>query len=202
MFCWLWQSTCEKQVNVRACWHTWFISLWPWVVNHRHVSPCLEYTLSFIYFSVQLLQLLFGCLSADSAIGSALWFMLVKMAAVASRWQLCRCAVKGQDSYCTWRYSCDKLEKPGSQYLSILAGSLWDWRRRVATAAPRPTFLPIFLFLPLLETGLFHSLLDLIYTVLWSIEKHRFMTLHVLWLGEEAARALKGANQIKVLQTE
>lgn len=41
-------------------------------------------------------------------------------------------------------------------------------------AAAWPTILPIFHLL--LETGLFHSLLDLIYTFLYSIEQQRFLT--------------------------
>lgn len=118
---------------------------------------CVVCSLSFIFVCIQLLHISWRFSSVWHWLIplSNLWFMLVRMAALVSGWGLRSQAEKT---------GCDKTLKPGAQHLSILAGVMWHWSGRVATAAQQPTILPITMSHSLLETSLFHSLLDLIYT--------------------------------------
>lgn len=83
-----------------------------------------------------------------------------------------------------------------------MEGVLRHQRGRVAAAAAAaswPTILPMSHLL--LETGLFHSLLDLIYTFCKALSNKGSWQWCMLWRREGVELALKGANQIKVLQT-
>lgn len=131
-----------QKVELRACWHIWFISLWPWVVNHLdYVSPCLAYTLPFI----------FVCVHVTAA---PLVVILIDMPPTySSRLPLVYVSVNGSDSARVWAEKPSR-ERTGSvcvcwcvvvikfwnqEHPSILAGDLRHWRGRVSAAAAWPT---------------------------------------------------------------
>lgn len=78
------------------------------------------------------------------------WYCWGELRGQAERSRLCVCVC-----------GCDKILKPRAQNSSVLAVDWRHWRGRVAAAHWK--FLPISPSFLLLETGLFHSLLDLIY---------------------------------------
>lgn len=156
---------------------------------------CVVCSLSFIFVCIQLLHISWRFSSVWHWLIplSNLWFMLVRMAALVSGWGLRSQAEKT---------GCDKTLKPGAQHLSILAGVMWHWSGRVATAAQQPNHSANHdvSLTPGNKSFPFFIRFDLYF--LQRIEQHRFMTLCMLWHREERDGALKGANQIKVLQTE
>lgn len=103
---------------------------------------------------------------------------------------------------CVRMYGCDKILNPGAEHLSILAGEMWHWRGRVATGVQQPTILPIMLSLSLLEMGLFHSLLVVIYTFCEVPNNTGSWHRACFGTGKKQTEHLRGGNQIKVLQTE
>lgn len=149
--------------------HMSFFSLWPWIVNHiDYVSPCLVYTFKFIFVCVHVAAAPLAAMLISMPLTRSSRLLLVYVSVNGSSgvrvwgWE----AKQREDWLCVsvWICGVDKILKPGAQRPSILAGDWRHWRGRVAAAAAQPTILPIPLSHSLLETGLFHSLLALIYT--------------------------------------